>query len=188
MISITARLFQFLLNVSTSKFKSCTEQFKPDRAFRVSPDRRQSKDWIDVKFYGELSQIKEMQGGTEYLDVIYEKMTRKPTGTTIVGFFEPPSEKFKPNTKNGACAGTIVLVYDAGLNIITHEAVHAGHCYASYAMQALEKTKRLTEEELHIWYEEALATCVESVVSEIAKKMGYRNAIMLVKSGAIVTA
>jgi hypothetical protein len=165
--------------VSTAKFKSATEGYKPDRAFRVSPDVRQSKDWIDVKLYSDLDTIKKMQGGTEYLDEVIVKMGRTPGGhgETIVGFFEAPSDKFRPNSKNGQCAGTIVMIDDPGINIIAHEATHAGHCYASYAMIAIQKSKRLKGHDLHTWYEEALATCVESVVSEITKKLGHRNAI-----------
>ena len=156
-----------------------TEQFKPALSFRVSPDKKQSKYWINIKLYTSLDTIKEMQGGTEYLDAVVAKMKRNPggVGDTIVGFFEPPHEKFKPNTKGGQCAGTIVMIDDPGINIISHEATHAGHCYASYAMAAIQKSGRLSKNEMYTWYEEALATCVESVVSEITKKLGYRNSI-----------
>lgn len=148
--------------------------------FRVSPDKHQSKDWIEVRLYSSLEQIAEMQGGAEWLDTIYQKMRGKnirPVGDNIVGFFLPPSAKFKPNTKNGAWAGTIVMIDDPGINIIAHEATHAAHCYTSAAFIALQKSKRLTHDEEHEWYHEAIATVVESIVSEIAKKLGHRNSI-----------
>lgn len=158
--------------------------FTPVRSFRVSPDKHQSRDWINVKLYSSLDRIKVMQGGAEYLDNIIEKMRGKknitPTGDTIVGFFEAPPENFKPNTKKGRCAGTIVMIDDPGINVIAHEATHAAHCYTSAAYLALQKSKRLTHDEEHEWYHEAIATVVESIVSQITKKLGYRNSIMSV--------
>lgn len=135
----------------------------------------QSKDWIDVKVYATEEDVRKAHGGNEHLSELYLKLQGADAADHITAFFTPPAEDFEANTAEGQCAGTIVLCEKVPLATIIHEAVHAGHCYTSIAFEANGKKGILTHEELHEWYEEALATCVESVATGIAKLFGYAS-------------
>lgn len=150
-----------------------TENLQPIREHKVSPDLNQSKDWIDVKVYATEEDVRKVHGGIDQLNDLYVKLQGEDCAEFITAFFTPPAEDFTPNTAEGQCAGTITLCAKAPLGTIIHEAVHAGHCYSSIAFEANREKGVLDQDELHEWYEEALATCVESVATGIAKLFGH---------------